>query len=40
MAQLRAQRARAGAATQLRVSWMRRQLRKLVHIARGMLDAA
>jgi capsular polysaccharide export protein len=40
LAQLHAQRARAGAATQLRISWMRRQLRKLVHIARGMLDAA
>ena len=40
LAKLRAQRARAGAATQLRVSWARRQLRKLVHIARGMLDAA
>jgi capsular polysaccharide export protein len=36
----RAERGRGGGATRLRVSWMRRQVRKLVHIARGMLDAA
>jgi capsular polysaccharide export protein len=36
----RAGRGRGGGATRLRVSWMRRQVRKLVHIARGMLDAA
>jgi capsular polysaccharide export protein len=39
LARLRAERARGGAATRLRVSWMRRQLRKLAHITRGMLDA-
>jgi capsular polysaccharide export protein len=40
LARLRSERARGGAATRLRVSWMRRQARKLVHIARGMLDVA
>ncbi|HWN70969.1 MAG TPA: hypothetical protein VNM90_25175, partial [Haliangium sp.] len=45
LTRLRAERARAegargGGATRLRVSWMRRQARKLVHIVRGMFDAA
>lgn len=40
LARLHAERARGGAATRIRVSWMRRQARKLVHIARGMFDAA
>lgn len=41
LARLRAERAeRGGAATRIRVSWVRRQARKLVHIARGMLDVA
>ena len=38
LAKLREQRARAGAQARVRVSWARRQLRKLVHISRGMLD--
>lgn len=39
LARLREQRAAAGAGARVRVSWARRQLRKLVHISRGMLDA-
>jgi capsular polysaccharide export protein len=39
LAKLREQRAAAGNGARVRVSWPRRQLRKLVHISRGMLDA-
>jgi capsular polysaccharide export protein len=39
LAKLREQRAAAGAGARIRVSWARRQVRKLVHISRGMLDA-
>ena len=40
LAHLGEERARAGAATRLRSSRARRQLRKLTHIVRGFLDAA
>ncbi|WP_428265138.1 capsular polysaccharide biosynthesis protein [Haliangium sp.] len=36
---LRLERSKAGAATRLRTPWARRQLRKLIHLTRGMLDA-
>lgn len=40
LAHLGEERARAGASTRLRSSRVRRQLRKLTHIVRGILDAA